>query len=166
MQDGLLLADADAVFDLVDQQHVSVVVFLQELEVEALVDVAFENGQDFLELAPVGDIGCGKLACSDYCLGEGLALLLVDIEGDLVSNQVVGLRVRAHELDEHFCSEFRPVKVELALCNLVIVVVAAATLLGLVEVEDHLEDLSSEVFGLDGLDGEGKDVAEELGCLV
>ena len=96
MKHGLLVANG--VLDLVDQKHVRVVVFLQELEVEALVDAALKNRQKLLELCLVFERGggCGGL-CNDG-LDKGLAFFLDNVEGDLEGDQVFVRLRRAKKL--------------------------------------------------------------------
>jgi len=48
------------------------------------------------------------------------------------------------------------VQVELSLGNFIEVMIVSASLLCLVDVQDHLEDLCSEVLRLDGIRGQGK----------
>ena len=118
------------------------VVLLEELEVQALIDVPFENCEQFLELCLVFEL-CGRgCALRDDRLDEGLAFFLDDIEGDLVCDQVVLTRQQLHE---ELGGEVWAIQMELALRNFVVVVVLIATRWPtLVHLEDHVEDHAAE----------------------
>ena len=87
MEDRLLVANA--ILDLVDQEHVSMVILLQELKVKALINAALEDSENLFKLGLILLQEClGRDLCH-YCLSESLTFLLYDIKGNLVSNQIL-----------------------------------------------------------------------------
>ena len=77
--------------DLLQKQHIAVVVLLEELKVESVTDFAGEDGQELLE--PCGSgcvVVCGDQALPDL-LGEALVLVVENIKCDLVGDEMVGL---------------------------------------------------------------------------
>ena len=143
MKHGVLVANG--VLDLVDQEHVRVVVLLQELEVKSFVSLTLE---DFHESAQPIFLATLFSPGSEHLLDPGrvgLTLLLDDVERNLIGDQVLVLIVRGYELFKQDCRALWQVQVELALSNLVVVmIVAEASLLRLVHLEDHLEHFSTE----------------------
>ena len=154
---------AETITNLVDQKHVCVVVLLKELEVEALIDRAFKDSEQLDKFSVINQvcIDGGDIAGLDDRLDELLALLLDDIEGDLVSDEVLVILRRCEHLHEELGGQIRPVQMELALSDLVVIMIVAV-LLALINFHDDIEDSFSEVLRLDGLGGEREGVAEHV----
>ena len=75
-----------------------------------------------------------------------LTLLFHDVEGDLVSNEVLVFLLRGDELLEQFGGVLWQVKMEHALRDFVVVpVIAAGSLSGLLDLKNRLENVSSEL---------------------
>ena len=66
---------------------------------------------------------------------------------------------RGQQLNKQLRGKVVAVQIKLSLGNLIVVMVVSAFLLCLIDVQDHLKDLRSEVLRLDGIRGQSKCVA-------
>ena len=80
---------ANAILDLVDQQHVSMVILLEELKVKALINAALQDSENLFKLGLILLQECLSRDLCHHCSCKSLTFLLYNIKGDLVSNQVL-----------------------------------------------------------------------------
>jgi hypothetical protein len=129
-----------------------VVVFLQELQIEALADLAVQNLKDLGEALLGGWLlGSIRLGLDDFLDLRliGLVLFLTDVEGDLVGMQVRVTFV-INQIFEQGGGAFRDLEEELAECDVVGVEVAVLAPV-LVNDEKQPQHLGAELLRDDDL---------------
>ena len=80
---------ANVILDLINQKHISMIVFLQELKIKALINAALQNSENLFKLGLILLQECLGCDLSHHCLSESLTFLLNDIKSDLVSDQIL-----------------------------------------------------------------------------
>lgn len=108
---------SDLLFNILQDQHISMVVLLQELEVKSVTDLSSKNRFDLFDSLWLGmTLACQMLKNLSR---EVLVLIVNDIEGNLVCNKVVIFWVQQFTKEDG--SGVRNVQEELALVDLEVV---------------------------------------------
>ena len=108
------ILSGDRVLHLVDKQHVSVIVLLEELEGQPLLDLSTKDRQE--HSLPLFVDGQAGLNDSDDCTAKTLLLLVDEVESDLVTSQVL---VRVYQLLKECSGAVWETEVELTFGDLI-----------------------------------------------
>jgi hypothetical protein len=118
------------------------------LQVESVPDFSPEDAFKLSETFALLGVAVDRTETLNDLLGETLILVVEDVEGDLVGDEVVALVVVTRTLEESAQKDrrrLRDVQEKLTLYYLVVVEVTASVLL-LVDQEQQAKDLTSEFF--------------------
>ena len=142
------------------------IVLLKELEVETIFDFSLKNCQKLIQSCLVSTGLLFFIQMLNHFARVALVLFIDNIESNLECLQVVFrfhaiILFVADQLLKQNGGAFWQTKMELALCNLVVVQTKALGLV-LVDQEDHAKYLDSEILLFDGLDGKRECVAKHF----